>query len=162
MLLASPLAGRLAKRFGSRLPLALGAATTTAAFVLLAAEHGHKASVFLGSTVLGFGIGLALASLANLIVDAVPPHQTGVATGINTMVRTVGGAIGSTVAAVMLAAGTVAAVPPSTVFTNTFLAAAGAQVLALLAALLVPRARSASNDIEAATGPRSVTSAGLV
>jgi EmrB/QacA subfamily drug resistance transporter len=159
MLLASPLAGRLAKRFGSRLPLVLGAAMTTAAFVLLAAEHGQKASVFVGTTVLGFGVGLAFASLANLIVDAVPPHQTGVATGINTMVRTVGGAIGSTVAAVMLAAGTVAAVPPSTAFTNTFLAAAGAQVLALLAALLIPRARSAYNDIEARPGPRSLSAA---
>ena len=36
------------------------------------------------------GIGLAFAAMANLIVEAVPPQQTGEATGINTLMRSVG------------------------------------------------------------------------
>ena len=49
------------------------------------------------------GIGFAFASLANLIVEAVPRDQTGVASGMNTIVRTIGGAVGAQVAVSILA-----------------------------------------------------------
>ena len=42
--------------------------------------------------------------MANLIVEAVRPDQTGVATGMNAVMRTIGGAIGGQVAASLLAA----------------------------------------------------------
>ena len=53
---------------------------------------------------LGIGIGLAFAAMANLIVETVPAEQTGVATGMNTVMRTIGGAVGSQVAAEIVAA----------------------------------------------------------
>ena len=49
--------------------------------------HHARIDIYLGSTLLGIGIGLAFAALANLIVEAVPPDQTGVATGVNTIAR---------------------------------------------------------------------------
>ena len=42
---------------------------------------------------LGSGIGLAFAAMANLIIENVGPGETGVATGMNTVTRTVGGAL---------------------------------------------------------------------
>ena len=54
------------------------------------------------------GIGLAFAAMANLIVEAVPPSQTGEATGINTLTRSVGASIGSQVSAAILAGSAVA------------------------------------------------------
>jgi hypothetical protein len=36
---------------------------------------------------IGAGYGLAFASVGNLVVNAVEPHQTGVATGVNTIRR---------------------------------------------------------------------------
>ncbi len=38
----------------------------------------------------GIGLGFAYAAVANLVVAAVPSGETGVATGINTLIRTVG------------------------------------------------------------------------
>ena len=43
---------------------------------------------------LSVGIGLAFAAMPNLIVDAVPPAQTGEATGFNALVRSVGSSLG--------------------------------------------------------------------
>ena len=47
---------------------------------------------------LGVGIALGFASMANLIIEAVPPSQTGVATGMNANIRSIGGALGSAIA----------------------------------------------------------------
>ena len=47
------------------------------------------------SALLGVGIGLAFSAMSNLIVQAVPPAQTGVASGMNANIRTIGGAIGA-------------------------------------------------------------------
>ena len=44
---------------------------------------------------LGIGIALGYASMANLIIEAVPAEQTGVATGMNTNIRNIGAALGS-------------------------------------------------------------------
>ena len=56
-----------------------------------------------GLAALGLGIGLAFAAMANLVVEAVRQDQTGVATGINTIARSIGGAVGAQVAAALLA-----------------------------------------------------------
>ena len=57
---------------------------------------------------MSIGIGLAFAAMPNLIVEAVPPEQTGQATGFNTLVRSVGASLGSQVTAAVLAGSVVA------------------------------------------------------
>jgi len=103
MLIVSPIAGRLANRVGSRVPLVAGCFATCVSFVFLAVAHGHRWEFYVGAAILGIGIGLAFASLANLIVEAVRPDQTGVATGMNTVMRSLGGSIGSQVGASIIA-----------------------------------------------------------
>jgi MFS family permease len=95
VLLVSPLAGRLDKLVGSKVPLALGALFALAGYILLAAEHKHRVDVYIATSLLGIGIGFAFASMTNLIVEAVSPGETGQATGVNTVTRSVGGAIGA-------------------------------------------------------------------
>jgi EmrB/QacA subfamily drug resistance transporter len=80
MLFAGPIAGGLAGRFGSRFPLLIGTATAAASFALLALGHSQAWEIYLASALMGMGIGLSFASMANLIVEAVPQRQTGVAT----------------------------------------------------------------------------------
>jgi EmrB/QacA subfamily drug resistance transporter len=140
MLLVSPLAGRMANRVGSRLPLILGSMATCLAFGFLAAAHGQRWELYVGTAILGLGIGLAFASLGNLIVEAVPPEQTGVATGMNTVMRTLGGSVGSQIGASVIA-GTVvgAALPTEHGYTLAFVVAAAACGLAAVASLAVPR-----------------------
>jgi EmrB/QacA subfamily drug resistance transporter len=140
MLFVSPLAGRMANRIGSRLPLILGSSATCAAFSFLAVAHDQRWEIYAGTAMLGLGIGLAFASLGNLIVEAVPPEQTGVATGMNTVMRTLGGSVGSQIGASVIA-GTVVgtALPTEHGYVLAFVVAASACGLAALASLAVPR-----------------------
>ena len=145
MLLISPLAGRLANRVGSRVPLILGSLATCLAFALLALAHGRPWEFYVGSAILGLGIGLAFASLTNLIVEAVPPCQTGVATGMNTVMRSLGGSVGSQIGASVIAATVVGnGLPTEHGFTVAFVVAAAACGLAALASLAVPRPGAAA------------------
>jgi EmrB/QacA subfamily drug resistance transporter len=154
MLLVSPLAGRLAGKVGSRVPLIMGSLFACAAFAFLAVAHAHPWEMYIGSALLGAGIGLAFASLANLIVEAVRPEQTGVATGMNTVMRTIGGSVGGQVVASILAGTVVAGTLPSEHgFTVAFSVAALACALAALASLAVPpRERRTEPAAAAATG----------
>jgi len=108
MLLVGSQTGRLEKLFGSKLPLLAGGLLTAASFLLLAAARSARWEVYVASSLLGAGIGLAFAAMANLIIENVGPGQTGVATGMNTVTRTVGGGFGGAAVASLLA-GTLAA-----------------------------------------------------
>ena len=139
MLIMSLLAGRLAQRFGSRLSLIAGTIVTAVAYVQLAAAHGHPYDLLISTSLMGVGIGFAFAALGNLIVGAVPRHQTGVASGMNTVMRTLGGAVGAQLSATFIADHTAHGYPTVTGFTLSFVLAAAFLGISVLAALLVPR-----------------------
>src|SRR5215213_7867917 len=141
MLFTGPISGALGTRFGSKLPLALGAAAVSAGLVGLGLDHGSEATVVLWSFVMSTGIGFAFAAMANLIVEAVPPEQTGEATGINTLTRSVGASIGSQVSAAILAGSVVAGSPLATEdgFTAAFLVSAAVAAAAAAIAVVIPR-----------------------
>jgi EmrB/QacA subfamily drug resistance transporter len=147
MLFAGPMSGTLGNRFGSKLPLALGAVFAALAYFWLALAHGSKLDIYLGSTLVGLGIGLAYAAMANLIVGAVPRDQTGVATAINSIMRTVGGAIGAQIAAALMTASFVhvhgVALPAEGGYTAAFALSGAGAVVALLATLAIPGVRRA-------------------
>jgi MFS family permease len=147
MLVFGALAGRLEHRFGSKPPLVAGVIFAALSYVLLAIAHGAPADIYVASTLLGIGIGLAFAAMANLIVIAVPPDQTGVATGMNTVMRTVGGALGSQIIASILTANVVVGTLLSTDrgFTVAFWLAAGVLGISVLAAMAIP-GRSPSEE----------------
>jgi EmrB/QacA subfamily drug resistance transporter len=138
MLLIGPMAGRLERRFGSKPPLFVGVVFSAVSFVLLGVAHDAPADIYVASGLLGIGIGLAYAAMANLIVSAVPMEQTGVATGVNTIMRYLGGALGSQVIASILTANTAAGVPSDRAFTIAFWLAAGVCVLGAATTALVP------------------------
>ena len=141
MLFTGPISGSLGTRFGSKLPLAIGAATTSAGLLGLGLNHSSELTVVIWSFVMSTGIGLAFAAMANLIVEAVPPSQTGEATGINTLTRSVGASIGSQVSAAILAGSAVAgsAVPTNEGFTAAFLVSAGVAAISACIAVVIPR-----------------------
>lgn len=141
-------AGRISMRFGSRSALLVGTAFTTASFALLAVAHGHPYDFLIAAALLGVGIGLAFAALGNLIVQAVSNHQTGVASGMNTVMRTLGGALGGQLSATFIAANTAHGLPTVTGFTETFLMATGFLVVCLGAGTLVPKERTAGETAD--------------
>ena len=148
MLVAGPIAGRLSSTVGSRVPLVLGSLVSSLAFTLLAVAHSAGWEIYLAMTVMGVGIGFAFASMANLIVESVPARQTGVATGMNTIVRTIGGAIGSQVAAGIVTATLAASgAPTERGFTIAVAASAAALAIGFLVALGVPRPQRAPDAL---------------
>jgi len=132
-------AGRISARFGSRAALLAGTAFTTASFALLSITHSHPYDLLVAAGLLGVGIGLAFAALGNLIVQSVSNHQTGVASGMNTVMRTLGGALGGQLSATLIAAHSAKGEPAVTGFTLTFVMATGFLIVCLFAGLLVPR-----------------------
>jgi MFS family permease len=101
--LLGSLAGRVARRFGSKPALIAGSAITGLGFLWAAVAHAQRWDMLLTTGLLGIGIGLAFSALGNLIVQAVPPQQTGVATAVNTVMRTLGGALGGQLSATFVA-----------------------------------------------------------
>jgi MFS family permease len=154
-LLGGPLAGSLGARIGFRTTLALGATAATGAFVFLALEHSHPWHFIVAAALLGTGISFAFASMANLIVAAVPQSEVGIATGINTIMRTVGGAFGAAVATAILTGHTIGAssLPTEGAYTAAFLMSAVGGVLAIVAALLVPTRAAERARAAAASAP---------
>jgi len=147
MLFVGPVSGRLSATVGSKVPLVLGALTSCLAFIFLAAAHGSSWEIYTAMLVMGVGIGFAFGSMANLIIESVPAHQTGVATGMNTIVRSIGGAIGSQVSAGIVTA-TLASdgLPTERGFTLAFVVAAAALAVGVFVALRVPAPAAARTD----------------
>lgn len=156
MLLIGPVTGRLSSTLGPKVPFVAGAAIGAASFGLLTFLHSEPRQIYLATTLNGLGIGLTFASMANLIVEAVPRDQTGVATGMNAIMRTIGGALGSQVSASILAAHVAGGMATEAGFEMAFAACALVLLLGTAAAIGVPskaaRASSAAERSAARSG----------
>jgi EmrB/QacA subfamily drug resistance transporter len=143
MLVAGPWAGRIAIRNNSRLPLVLGTGIGALAFVFYAVAHETAWEICVAGALLGIGIGFSFAAMANLVVESVPRDEVGVATGINTIMRSLGGALGAQLVASLLTANTIAGtpVPTEAAYTDAFIVAAVVAALAMVAALAIPQVR---------------------
>jgi MFS family permease len=152
MLIVGSQTGRLEKLFGSKPPLLAGAFLALASFLMLAFTRGEKWEIYVAAALLGSGIGLAFAAMANLIIENVGPEQTGVATGMNTVTRTVGGGFGGAATASVLA-GTVGAsgYPSAHGYTAAFALCSVALAVGIVVGLRIPPRRP-----EEAFGPHAV------
>ena len=146
--LLGTVAGRVARRYGSKRALVVGTAVAAIAFGWLAVAHRHPYDMLISATLLGIGIGLAFAALGNLIVQAVPSNQTGVASGMNTVMRTLGGALGGQISATFIVDHTAHGLPTVTGFTDTFVMATLFLAVCAAAGTLVPGLRSASASLQ--------------
>ena len=147
------MAGVLERRIGSRGALIGGALFALACYVLLVANRSQEVEIYVAAGLLGIGIGLSFSAMANLIVQNVPQEQTGVATGMNAVTRTLGGAFGGQLAATLLASNLDGSgIPTSDGFTLSFLMCLVALAAASVLAVYVPR-RGANEQEEAVLLP---------
>lgn len=154
MLVVGVVAGPIARVFGSKVALVVGALAGAASFGLLVLWHSQHWEVYFSMGLLGAGIGLAFAAMPNLIVQAVPPAQTGVATGMNTVMRSIGGAVGGQIAATIVAGHlTSQGMPAEHGYVLAFTLSFGFLAVCVIASLLVPGRRRAAADDPA--GPAS-------
>ncbi|GAB2702128.1 MFS transporter [Nocardia thraciensis] len=143
--------GPLSARISPKFIVLIGTALTVPAFAMLALGHNQSWQVYVAGALLGVGIGMAFSSMPAIIVAAVPPAQTGAATGMNANVRTVGGAIGSAISSVILTSGTHTdhGLPADSGYSNVFWFLGGIAVLSAAAAVIVPTVRA--HDPQATT-----------
>jgi MFS family permease len=150
--------GGLMDRFGARGPLILGPAITALGFLLLSTARAPLAFVLVSMTVLGLGMAITVAPLTTTVLNAVPAHRTGVASGINNAVASVGGLL------VVALLGTVALgvfdrsldrhlaeAPPSPAVAQVIDSARGGFVIPPMPATLSPQERERARAIVAAS-----------
>jgi hypothetical protein len=99
--------------------------------------------------------------MSALIVGAVPSSQTGVASGMNANIRTIGGSIGSAAMASIVTSRLLpSGLPAQSGSTIGFAVMTGGLVLAALAGLLIPAVRRAPRTSAAPAYPEEIATAG--
>jgi MFS family permease len=147
MFVVGMFAGRLARRLGGKVLVVAGCLIGCAAMLVLAFAHQHTWQIYLSNALMGIGFGLAFAAMSALVLASVPPEQTGVASGMNANIRTIGGSIGAAVmASIVTSQIEPSGLPKEVGYTIGFAVMAGALVLAALAGLLIPSTRQRRLD----------------
>ena len=93
---ASPLGTRIARRFGSRVPVVAGLALMTGGLALFAtataaSTYGHYVTAMI---ILSAGIGLAMAPATDSVMHRLPPALAGVGSAVNDATRNLGSVLG--------------------------------------------------------------------
>ena len=163
MFLTGMFAGRLAARLGGKVLVVTGCLIGALSMAILAFAHQYEWQIYLANALQGIGFGLAFAAMSALVVAAVPPSQTGVASGMNANIRTIGGSIGSAVmASIVTSHLEPSGLPTQAGYTIGFAVMTAMLVLAALAGLLIPAMRRPGRPGEPEQGGEPVTSAGTL
>jgi len=104
MVICSPIGGRLADRFGSRLPAFAGITLIAASFYLMDTINTDYAAhdFFLRLVLFGIGLGFTMSPLTNCAIASLPRDKIGVGSGIFNLAKIVGGSIGVVFAETLL------------------------------------------------------------
>jgi EmrB/QacA subfamily drug resistance transporter len=102
-LIFAPLAGKMASKVSADKILAAGLAVTVIGYIFLIMMHAETWQVLLAVFITGAGLGVAMVSLINVVALSSPQKDFGVASGMNTLFRIVGGSIGPVLAAAIMA-----------------------------------------------------------
>jgi predicted MFS family arabinose efflux permease len=151
MAVAGFISGPIAPYVSLKLQLALGSAVIAVAAILFVVLHAEPWEVAFASGIFGLGLGIAYSAMSSLIVQGVPIHQTGAASGMSVNIRTIGGAIGTAVVSSIVTSRVDAAgLPLESSYTRAFMVLAGFSVLAFVASFLVPSSRRGRASVESA------------
>ncbi len=163
MFFAGVFSGRLAARFGAKAVLMVGTLIGVVPFLMLGLAHQYIWEIAIAMGLLGASFGLAFAAMSSIVVEAVPASQTGVASGMNANIRTIGGAIGAALLASVITATLLPdGYPKEAGYTAGFLMLAGIAVLAPIATLFIPRLRASGDPAQAEQLAMSHPEAALV
>ncbi|MDR2983328.1 MAG: MFS transporter [Nocardiopsaceae bacterium] len=142
MFIVGIFAGRLGHKLGGKTLVIGGCLIGGVAMAILAFAHQYEWQIYLSNALMGIGFGLVFSAMSALIVAAVPPSQTGVASGMNANIRTIGGSIGSAVmASIVTSQLAPSGLPKEAGYTTGFAVMTCGLLLAALAGLLMPSAK---------------------
>lgn len=125
----------LTGRLGARWVLPIGSVIVALDMIFIGVARSSQWEVVVAMAVLGLGISTTFAAMPLLIIRGVPSDETGSAMSMNTVLRTIGGAVGSAASIALLSAFTPAGshIPGNAGYSVTFIAGA---VISLAAAIV--------------------------
>jgi MFS family permease len=142
--------GRAARVFSSKIVLLVGAAISVVPLAILTVDHRQPWVIYLVMGLLGAGFGLAFSAMSSLIVESVPPSQTGVASGMNANIRTIGGSLGAAVmASIVTSHSQAGGLPRESGYTHGFVFLTIAGIAAAIACFAIPRGRLVPDQSQA-------------
>lgn len=156
VLVAAPLAGRMADRIGPRVPATLGMALITSAIAVMARFTGGVSVVEVAGTLLLYGVGAGLFQSPNIsgVLGAAPAGRLGVASGTLSTLGRLGQVVGVAVAGgIWEQTSTVPPGDPSAGFDSAFAVLALFGIVATVASWLRGPLRVGGDSVRSATPP---------
>lgn len=154
MMAIAPLSARITRTAGPKTSLMLGAVIVAIGYGITVVFMDATWQLVVASSVIGAGVGLAYGAMPSLVMSAAPRNETAAANSLNTLMRSIGTAVSSAVAGVVLAQMTVSAGPAQIPAEDAFRLVLGIAALAALAAFVIaaflPRRRSSDEQRVAA------------
>jgi MFS family permease len=149
-------------RVGAFPTLLAGAVSGVAGFALLAVLRDRPWAVVVAGLLTQLAVTVAYAALPALVVQAVRPDETGVANAVNSIARSVGQALGSTLAVSLLASDVdpASGLPRASAYTLVSLVGVVSSVAVGAAALVGMRGRHERRPDEWAAVEQATAGAG--
>ena len=144
-LVGAPWSGRIAAGHGARRAALWGSIIICSGWVGLSAWHGTAWLLVGWAMLITLGGAMLFAAVPNLVVEVAPPERTSEITGLSQVVRTVGTAIGTQVASMLLAVSTASSpshgagvYPSGHAYLLTFIVITASAAACVLAAWALP------------------------
>ncbi len=144
---AGSTAGILTRKIGSRNVLLLGTALCLGNVVFITFFHDNTLELMIACAAHGLSIGFAFASIPTLMMLAVDASEAGVAAGIYSTLRSLGGALGTQIVFALMAIGGAALTMSDFQSALVFLLIVSSA--AVVSALLVPRTGRKKRPLQA-------------
>ena len=136
----APLTGRLERALGTRGVMLTGTVAMVAAALVLLAAPGRPWLILVSTALAGLTVGFGLTGAMNIVVATVPEDRTASVSGLAFVAKSIGGALGAQLGAVLLAQSTApdAELPAWSGFRSAFLLAAAVSMAAVLLSIALP------------------------
>lgn len=145
MLLFAPVSSRLITGAGAKRTVMIGAALLGTGYLVATVLMDAPWQLLIASTVTSIGVAIGYAAMPTLIMGNVPPHETGAAVGLNSLMRSLGTTLASAVMAAVLTSRTTdfagLALPSESAFRICFVIGAVAAFVGVAIAATIPSRR---------------------
>lgn len=154
LLIFGPTSGFIVSKMGSKTPMIAGTIITTIGFFAIYALHSTQLLVSIDLAIVSIGLSFAAVGVMNTIILTTPAQSMGISTGMTSLIRIIGSAIGPAIAGtfmqsqqqILKISGTTAAFPSGGAYNLIFLTAAILSASSIGFAIMIRRNRTNNNN----------------